>query len=155
MGEQLTADEITVDVPDDWWLIIYYAGLFWVWNLGTPDDANRDELIHRGRVAAGVPPDNDWVDSGNSISLSPGRPHDSLMARATLGTVADLARLDDAVVAEYEDTLAEVYRQIQMEAVQAALATLDPTTLAAVLARPEIVAKLTAAGLDVAAEVKP
>lgn len=136
-------DEIKILVPDDEWLIIHKGDTVMVWNLGQPGNA-REDLIHRGRVAAGIPADHDWADGGWSVGIGFGRPHEKLMARATVGTVADLGEVGEAEVAEHRDALAEIARQDQIEAAKTALAALDPAALAAVLEHPDVVALRTA-----------
>ncbi|MES2211024.1 MAG: hypothetical protein V4515_12730 [Chloroflexota bacterium] len=128
------------DLPDDEWLVIRHGGGTWAWNLGPADDEARYDLVARARVACGYPTGLDWFADPEQaqITVSPGEPHQTLLARATVGTLADLAAVDAGRLAELLEHLAAQDRQRQVDAALAVLGQLDPAALAAVLAHPDV-----------------
>jgi hypothetical protein len=121
-----------MDEINNEWLIIHTPTGSWVWDLGTPTPDERGDLTNRARVMAGFPANNDWVGSDDAaVMLTYGRPHDSLMARATVGTVADLARVNDDESARYAAAMAEVHQRIMVDAARDALLALPADAQAA------------------------
>ncbi len=133
-------DSWTERPDDDEWLVIRHSDQVWVWNLGPADNDARYDLVARARVASGYPVDLDWFSDPSlaQITVSPGRPHQTLLDRATVGTLAELAAVDSAEVAQLFEHLAGQDRQRQVDAALALLGQLDPAALAAVLAHPDV-----------------
>jgi hypothetical protein len=88
-----------------WWLIIKTPQAVHCWNIGNPDDLGRDDLLDRARVASGFPASDDWISNGSGydLQITYGEPHPSLLERATVGTVADLSKVDAELVAQHAD----------------------------------------------------
>jgi hypothetical protein len=130
---------------NEWWLIIHAPGGPWCWPLGG-DQSERDRLVAAGRVLAGFPADEAWVDDDSKLAVmvSLGEPHPTLIARATVGTLADLRKVDQALVDAHQAGRAQWSHTRQVEALALMLATMDSDTLATALADPAIAAKVAA-----------
>jgi hypothetical protein len=124
---------------NEWWLIIHAPGGPWCWPLGG-DQSERERLVAAGRVLAGFPADEAWVDddSKRAVMVSLGEPHQTLIARATVGTLADLRKVDPTLVDAHQAGRAQWSHTRQVEAVALLLATMDSDTLATVLADPAV-----------------
>jgi hypothetical protein len=133
---------------DDEWLIIHTPDGPRLWNLGAEDrdEAERADLISRGRIAAGVPAHNNWAtdDSGWTVMISFGEPHAKLMGRAVVGTLDQLAAVDAETVSGYTAEVAAADRETNAAVLAASLAGLDPLLLAAVMAHPQVIAAVQA-----------
>lgn len=132
------------------WLIIHTPDGVFVWPVWE-DDAEPDaSLIDAARVLVGYPADDipvrtDTDTDGYDIQLAPGEPHASLLARATVGSVADLRKVDATAVATHVQARVAAARQSTVDAAKAVLANLDDDTLKAVLADPAVAQRATVA----------
>lgn len=143
-----------MDLETTWWIIIHKPGPRYqvdrtdlhpyTWPAG---DEPGDDQLNAARTLVGFPPNDDWVDddSGWQLLLTKGRPHPTLMARATVGTFSDLGQADSAAVAAHAETRRQGYADRRAKFAKAALAELDDATLSTVLADPDI-AKRTGKG---------
>lgn len=143
---------------DDEWLIIHTPGQPYVWNLGELGDDYelRERLVYAARLSVGFPATDDWATNpqiteqfvadglpprevlASSVMLSPGEPHHTLMARAVVGTRAELEAVSADAVDAYRRDHLDSQRRAAVEAHAAALASLDPEVLAAILAHPSL-----------------
>lgn len=121
---------------DDEWLIIHTPGGVYCWDLGAPADDEREDLVNRARVLASVPAQDVWPGDGTGyvIMLSYGEPHATLLARATVGTVGDLAAVDVAAVEAHQAGRDELARQERLAGATAALDALSADDRAVFLA---------------------
>lgn len=117
MGEQLMTS----------WLIVHTPDGPHVWNLGEPDDATREDLILRAKVAVGFPAGDQWLADLQrwNCMLSGGEPHPKLTARATVHTLAELDAIGQGDLQSYRDRCHEACRTAQLEAARLAIAGLD------------------------------
>jgi hypothetical protein len=136
----------------NWWLIIRTPDGIYCWPVWGEHDAPDETLINAARVAVGFPAHDDWIDdgSGHSVSLTLGDLHPTLMARATVGTVADLNEVDAQLVAAHVQARAASMVQARKAAAQRVLADLDDATLKAVVTDPATAARLEAARTSIA-----
>lgn len=111
----------------DWWLIVQTPSGLHLWNLGRPADEQRDDLILRARTHIGFPAGDALLPgAGNwDLALSPGEPHGTLLHRATVHDLADLARVPDADVQAYRCDCEQAARTASLDAARAAIAQLD------------------------------
>lgn len=125
------ADERHIDeLAGNWWLIIGTPDGIHCWPLG---DSDPTRSILAAKVLLGVPPGAGPMldDTAWDVQTSPGRPHDTLLARATIHDLAELARVD---VTAYRAAEADACRGEQVQAARDLLDSLDDQTIAAVLA---------------------
>jgi len=142
----------------DWWLIIHTPDGPWCWPVGE-DEAERERLVNAGRVLAGFPADETWVDDGSvwTVMLTLGEPHGSLLVSAgdRVGTLADLRKVPGKQVDAHQIARAEWARVRNVEAFSAALASLDEETMAAVLADPAVSLRVARRGRGAVADEQP
>lgn len=119
-----------------WWLILHTPDGPHVWDLGDPDDTTRGELVERARTLIGFPVAESWLSDYEHWHpmLSYGDPHPTLLAKATVHDVADLAKVPAVQLDDYRRRCHESVRQAQLDAARAALANLDPAQLDALKA---------------------
>ena len=119
-----------------WWLIVRTPDAIHVWPVWGETDQPDEALINAARVAVGFPAHDNWPDdgSGYSVALTLGEPHHTLLAQATVGTVADLSKVDPAAVQAYATARVAAGRQAQIDAAKMALMQLDPAGKAAAIA---------------------
>jgi hypothetical protein len=134
-------DEQDAFPPDDQWLIVHTPDQVYVWNLGQPDETTLDAALFAARTAVGFPAHDQWPGGPHSLGLAPGRPHTTLMARARVGALEQLAQVPADDVAAYRDQYASNVRQAAIDSAASVLAALDPAALAAVLDHPDVVAQ--------------
>lgn len=113
----------------DWWLIIGTPDGIHCWPLGTRDPA---PSIIAAKALLGVPAGAWPMLDGSAwdVQVAPGRPHDTLMTRATLHDLGDLAQVD---VAAYQAAEAAAHRDDQIRAAKQVIDSMEPTTKAALL----------------------
>jgi len=118
------------------WLIIRTPGGVQCWDLGHPTDVERELLVNAARVAVDFPAHDEWAHDGSpwDVQVTFGQPHPSLLARATVGSVADLAAADPAAIATHQAQRVVAASQDRIGAARAVLAALDPAERAQVLA---------------------
>lgn len=119
-----------------WWLIIHYAGAVHCWPVGEPDDTERDEIIIRARVSVNYPTGNSWAqsdDPGTQVMLTCGEPHPSLLERATVHDITELACIDAAAVDAYRAECKQADRQARIETARRVLAVLPQEELSELL----------------------
>lgn len=127
MGEPVTGQ----------WLIMHTPDGPYVWALGDPFDDELADLVDAARVVAEFPAHDRWVYDGQGYMLFVSRgesPHHTLMARATLGTRDQLAAVDRRLVAGHREARQKAAVADRMSKATAAVAALDDTTLAQILA---------------------
>lgn len=113
---------------EGWWLIVCVGGIRHIWPVGDPDEQTRDELITRGRVAAGMPAGDIHQPSGPTptyVQLTLGRPHDSLLAVSTVHEPGELDAVAAGAVAAHRAECSRIRRQAAMDGARAALAGLS------------------------------
>lgn len=109
-----------------------------LWHLGDLADDQLHNAVERVKAHHDVPPD--WMDPNALelgdptwvVALSTGEPHETLLAA---GKVLDYSGLTvaDETLAAHRDREAARTRDLQTAVAHAALSTLDPETLAAVI----------------------
>jgi len=141
----------------DQWLIIHTLNRSYVWHLGyVDDDHERERLVYAARLSVEFPATDDWATSGETVlefvadgvpprevlvyavMLSPGVLYHTLMARAVVGTRAELEAVPVDAVDAYRREHLDSQRRAAVEAHAAALAQLDPELLAEILAHPSL-----------------
>lgn len=138
---------LEAETDEDRWLIVHTPDGPLCWNLGSPTDDELEPLINAARLAAGVPANEDWIQDGSgfAVMLTRGAPHDTLLARATIGAVAELRAADRAAVEEHAAGRRAAAHERSVAAATNALAGLPPEVLAAVLAHPDLAEHVAAA----------
>lgn len=117
----------------DLWLIVGTPDGIHCWPLG-----DRDPALHvlAAKALLGVPPGAGPMLDGSAwdVQVAPGRPHDTLLGRATLHDLADLAQVD---VAEYRAAEDAEHKAERVRSAKRAVDALDPT------AREQLLAEYT------------
>jgi hypothetical protein len=130
---------------NEWWLIIGTPDGPHCWPVGD-DPAELEHLVAAGRVLAGFPASEAWVDDGTAwdVQLTAGEPHDTLLVSAgdRVGTLEDLRKVDSGLVVAHQAARAEWLRARNVETVKLMLVALDADTLAAVLADPAVATRV-------------
>lgn len=126
---------------DDQWLTIHCGGVTHCWNLGQPDVSEVADLVARARTQSGFPCGDSWAGADmarNAVQMSPGEPHPSLLAVATVHTRSSLDRVDpSACLAE----CARLRKAAHVEAAEAMLAGLPDADVDELIERrrPQVV----------------
>jgi len=108
-----------------WWLIVNTPDGVHCWPVG---DTGHDVKVLAARMLVGCPNGTEVILDGSpwDVQLTYDRPHESLLARATVHTAEELDRADPAALSAYTAAEATEYRSEQMRAARAALDGLDP-----------------------------
>lgn len=120
---------------DDQWLTIHLDRTTHCWNLGQADAGPIGDLIARARTQVGFPCGDGWARSdisSTAIQLSPGEPHEKLLAVAT---VHPLSNLDQINPGACTDECARLRKAARIEAAEQVLAGLSDADVAALVAR--------------------
>lgn len=130
-----------------WWLVITTRAGVYAWPVWEDGEHPDERLINAARVLTGFPADDSsWVvDRGYDLQLTPGTPHHTLLARATVGTVDDLRAVHDAKVDEHVAARVDAHQAVLVASAKDALAALPPELLALVVTHPDLVEQVATA----------
>lgn len=112
---------------EDWWLIVKRDNAIHCWHLGDSDPQRTADAIERARTLLGFPPGDGWVDAAerrNSVQLTPGEPHPSVMATATVHQMSDLDRVTAEQLTAYRAAVLAATSGARMQTARDAVARL-------------------------------
>lgn len=111
----------------DWWMVAHTPSGSHCWQLGDPDAATSDDQVTRAKTLLAFPGGDGWAADpslGWHLQVSPGRPHDNLLALCQMRQVSELGRVAASAVQSWRDADAQARRTVDLAAARAATARL-------------------------------